>query len=451
MKIENNTIYNMDCIEGMKLIPDNSIDAIVTDPPYELGFMGKKWDNTGIAYDVNLWKEALRVLKPGGHLLSFSSARTYHRMAVAIEDAGFEIRDMIEWVYGSGFPKSMNIGKAIEAKLKTGKSNSKALRQVEQEGDGEEYTLKGRNNGIMGEERVYNRKEFIAEEDEAIKYQGWGTALKPAHEPIVMARKPIAEKTIAENVMEWGTAGINIDKSRIGTDELKQQKAKGTNGGCYGEYNTEALYIPNTQGRFPANFIISEDIAPVLDEQSGHLKSGYMSNEKHKRNKTKGEYQSPNGIYGKFELDYLPETYGDQGGASRFYKNIEEDHLDDITPFFYCAKASKKERNLGLEDEPDKTVKITNMYEMPRKNGTMREIPVTKNNHPTVKPIKLMRYLINLITPDGGVVLDPFMGSGTTALAALYEEKDYIGFEMEEEYCEIINKRIEGHQGGYLN
>ena len=178
-----------DCREMLKQLPDASVDSIVTDPPYELGFMGKSWDSTGVAYDVTVWQECLRVLKPGGHLLAFGGSRTYHRLAVAIEDAGFQIRDQIMWVYGSGFPKSMSVSKAIESHLLNGKSNPMALRKTEQDGDGKSYQLTGKNNGILGETRVYDRKEFLPSTNEAKQWDGWGTALKPAHEPIVMARR----------------------------------------------------------------------------------------------------------------------------------------------------------------------------------------------------------------------------------------------------------------------
>jgi len=224
--LELNRIYNMDCLEGMKLLDDNSVDSIVTDPPYELGFMGKKWDSTGIAYSVELWKECLRVLKPGGHLLAFGGTRTYHRMACAIEDAGFEIRDQMQWIYGSGFPKSHNISKAIDKKFGAKREVIKTVKGMGKQNPEWNGTAKGRKEN-------YYKPEYqltAPATPEAKQWDGWGTALKPAHEPIVVARKPISEKTIAENVLKWGTGGLNIDGCRIGTEDIKthgKRKGKG--------------------------------------------------------------------------------------------------------------------------------------------------------------------------------------------------------------------------------
>jgi DNA modification methylase len=398
--IELNKIYNMDCVEGMKLLNDNSIDSIVTDPPYELGFMGKKWDSTGIAYNVELWQEALRVLKPGGHLLAFGGTRTYHRMTCAIEDAGFEIRDCIQWLYGSGFPKSHDISKAIDKKL----------------GAEREVIGKGRGVGKKGGETYSKYGGFKAGEIEitasatelARKWNGWGTALKPANEPIVLARKPLSEKTIAENVMKWGTGGINIDDCRIAYDIsdtnpatnplYRKENGYKTNYGidsnpsAYALKKEEGTMNINNQGRFPANVILDEEAGKMLDKQSGISKSTGGSGEKSRGALGKN-------VYGKYSLNIKASNaggLGDSGGASRF---------------FYCAKASKKERGEG-------------------------------NNHPTVKPVSLIKYLVSLITPPDGVCLDPFMGSGTTAVACIKTNRKYIGFELLEEYCKIAEKRI---------
>jgi site-specific DNA-methyltransferase (adenine-specific) len=258
-----NKVIQGDCLEELKTLEDNSVDSIVTDPPYELGFMGKSWDNTGIANNVEMWKECLRVLKPGGHLLAFSGTRTYHRMTVAIEDAGFEVRDMIEWVYGQGFPKSLNIGKAVD-KL--------------QGNEREEFV---RNNGagtsVSGKKTIYgsglskadnDTSEFIDTKGTS-EWEGWGTALKPAHEPICMARKPLAEKTVAENCLKWGTGGINIDESRVeskprltGTlDKGEEIKAEPTSFKGSGTRKLQTGYdekmLESNLGRFPANLILS--------------------------------------------------------------------------------------------------------------------------------------------------------------------------------------------------
>lgn len=233
-------------LDVLPTLPDNSVDAIVTDPPYELGFMGKAWDASGIAYNVTLWRECLRVLKPGGHLLAFSGSRTYHRMTCAIEDAGFEVRDQIMWVYGSGFPKSLNVAKAIDAQVRCGGSSSRKLRQTEQETGGASYKLSGVNNGILGEKKVFERKVWQASTDEAKQWDGWGTALKPAHEPICVARKPL-EGTVAVNVLKWGTGALNIKESRVCVE-------------CGNDDANEFLDVcidcaEEQQGRWPANLI----------------------------------------------------------------------------------------------------------------------------------------------------------------------------------------------------
>lgn len=329
------------CLDVLKKLIPNSIDAIVTDPPYGLSFMGKKWD-----YDVPgvaIWQEALRVLKPGGHLLSFGGTRTYHRMVVNIEDAGFEIRDQIQWLYGSGFPKSHDIAKAS--------------------GDS--------------------------------KYEGWGTALKPANEPICLARKPLEKGlTVSQNVLKYGTGGLNIDACRVDIkgDRRSPMGADGkvhrTTGNAYGKHNQSECF-DLTKGRFPANLILDETAAEMLDEQSGIRKSG---------SSISGKEPSKTGdanCYGEYHR--VPfQSHKDSGGASRF---------------FYVAKASKSQRGEG-------------------------------NNHPTVKPIKLMEYLCKLITPPKGIVLDPFMGSGTTGIAAKNLGFEFIGIEREKEYLQIAEERI---------
>lgn len=329
-------MYYGNNLDILPTLPDNSVDSIVTDPPYELGFMGKKWDSSGIAYSVELWSECLRVLKPGGHLLSFGGTRTWHRVAVAIEDAGFEVRDSIAWMYGSGFPKSLNL------------------------------------------------KD---------KWTGWGTALKPAFEPIVVARKPLIG-TVAANVLKHGTGALNIDGSRIGTSGGTQGAGEGPQGQVFGNgLNGERGKPVDGLGRWPANVILDEYSAELLDEQSGILKSGAMDSV------TKGHDSKTFNVYGKQQVRRVIAK-GDSGGASRF---------------FYCAKASKRDRNEGLEGS---------------------------NFHPTVKPTALMRYLVKLVTPPNGTVLDPFTGSGSTGRAAILEGFDFIGIELTEDYIPIIEGRL---------
>ena len=389
----------MDCLEGLKLLDDNSVDSIVTDPPYELGFMGKKWDSTGIAYNVELWKECLRVLKPGGHLLAFGGTRTYHRMACAIEDAGFEIRDCIQWIYGGGFPKSHDISKAID---KQAGAERKVIGKSSRHGGG----IKG--NGTSYELPPDIPYITAPATPEAQQWDGWGTALKPAHEPIVVARKPISEKTIAENVLKWGTGGINIDDCRIAYDMsdtnpatnplYRKENGYKTNYGIDSNPSAYALKKEagtmniNNQGRFPANVILDEETGKILDEQSGIRPSG-----KGNGNAKVGVATNGQGVPPLRRGKLVPRN--DTGGASRF---------------FYCAKASKKERGEG-------------------------------NNHPTVKPLSLIKYLITLVTPPGGICLDPFEGSGTHALACEELGFNYIGFELDKEYYEIAKNRINKH------
>jgi DNA modification methylase len=290
-------LLNGDCLEQMKTLPDNSVDSIVTDPPYGISFMAKKWD-----YDVpsvEVWEEAMRVLKPGGHALIACGTRTQHRMVVNIEDAGFEIRDVVSWIYGSGFPKSLNIHK--------------------------------KDNRCP---------------------DGWGTALKPACEFFTLCRKPLSEKTVAANILKWGTGGINIDRCRVGEETLPAQKAGQSK---IGTFKRDDMVTPKRQGRFPANLI--------------------------------------------------------HDGSQEVLELFAKTNKDSASRFFYCPKASKKDRDEG-------------------------------NNHPTVKPTALMQYLCRLITPTGGVVLDPYMGSGSTGKAAVKEGFSFVGCELDKDYYKIAKERI---------
>ena len=426
-------IIQGDCLEKLKELGDNSIDSIVSDPPYELGFMGKSWDNTGIAYNVEMWKECLRVLKPGGYLLSFGGSRTYHRMTCAIEDAGFEIRDMIEWIYGQGFPKSHNVGKAYDKLMGNNrevvgidKTTAPDLRDV--------GAMSKESCGIDKLSFGQNPRPAERKQNEITKgtseYEGWGSALKPAHEPICMARKPLSEKTIVQNVIKWGTGAINIDGCRVevGKDDPNHcaPSVPYKNGIALPTGNSKGRPVENLNmlGRFPANFL--HDGSPEVTSLFPETKSGKMGSQ-HTRH-TDG---SPNGIYGKFDINHpLSETYGDSGSAARF---------------FYCAKASKSERNNGLDGfEEKQTVGGGGMNntedDVCGKYGSIKA--KSKNSHPTIKPIKLMRYLCRLVTPKGGTVLDPFMGSGSTGISAKLENFDFIGIELDKEYCKIAEARI---------
>lgn len=383
---------------------DNSIDSIVTDPPYGLsrepdaievlrhwlagddyehgggGFMGKSWDS--FVPGPSTWKECLRVLKPGGHLLCFAGSRTVDLMGMAIRLGGFEIRDQLQWLCGSGFPKSMNVAKAIDKKL-------------------------GVEGGVGS--------------SEAANWQGWGTALKPAHEPIILARKPFRE-TVAKNVLRHGTGAINVDATRVAAEarpllvgDCKETDnnahAGRMDGSLAGGSKAEGV---TDLGRWPANVILDHEAGALLDEQSGTLRSGKAAAGGHKRtaeNMEKGSdvYGGGRGISGTSSTDDAGVLYGDSGGASRF---------------FYCAKTAKSERNAGLPDG-------------------------LTNDHPTVKPVKLMEWLVKMVTPPGGTVLDPFCGSGTTMVAAERLGFDGIGIDRDDEdkYLTIARHRIRHASG----
>ena len=357
-----------DCRERLKELADCSVDSVVTDPPYELGFMGKSWDSTGVAYDVTVWQECLRVLKPGGHLLAFGGSRTYHRLAVAIEDAGFQIRDQIMWVYGSGFPKSLNVGK----------------------------------------------------QDGCQEWSGWGTALKPAHEPIVLARKPL-DGTVANNVLVHGVGGINIDGCRVEAQDTFGGGTKGTSGFAAG-YEHDGWVAGSSLGRFPANFIHdgSDEVVELFSDSKG---GAYPAKRGQAVNTSFASGQETEGGF---------RSMGDSGSAARF---------------FYCAKANKKDRNEGLDGfaekrEADRIISDGVGGENPRNRSNTPKL----NHHPTVKPTDLMRYLCRLITPPNGTVLDPFTGSGSTGKAAVAEGFSFIGVEQSEEYLAIAKARIEAAQ-----
>lgn len=420
-----NKVIQGNCLDVMKTLEDNSVDAIVTDPPYGLSFMGKKWD-----YDVpsvEIWQEALRVLKPGGYLLAFAGTRTQHRMAVRIEDAGFEIRDMIAWIYGSGFPKSLNIGKVMDKFIKTGNASWNGT------GDS--------SNGALGYSKLQHQQGYRPAdysnkhqdkseitEDKAKQWEGWGTALKPALEPITVARKPL-NGTVANNVLKWGVGGINIDGCRVPTNgetpkgsgnpssgvDIKaiQPGRSGGNGGN----ETSPL------GRFPANLIHdgSDEVVGLFP----NTKTGSI-----KPYKYNGGTNNLSASVPMFSSKQITSSHtGDFGSAARF---------------FYCAKASKSERNRGCEELDDKIsggMAGTQDQTLLTGSGNIRN-NIAKNNHPTVKPIALMEYLVKLVSPENSTVLDPFAGSGSTLIACKNLGREYIGIEMNPEYIEIINARL---------
>ena len=449
-------LLNGDCIEQMQKLKDEGkqIDSVVTDPPYHLtsiverygkdgsapakdkdglyqrqsrGFMGKEWDGGDIAFRTDTWKLAYDLLKPGGYLLAFSASRNYHRMAVAIEDAGFEIRDQIMWIYGSGFPKSLNIGKAIDKRLGNEREDLGVVKGMGKQNPEWNGTAQGRKENSFKPE--YNETKGNSE------YEGWGTALKPAHEPIVMARKPL-EGTNIDNVLKYGTGAINIDGCRIQSDDTGGERKITTrksrdennvwtdeNSGMKQEENHFADADP--KGRYPANVI--HDGSDVVQEIFPQTSKSVSTK---RTRKTIGSFGMPN--------DSTPE-YDDEGTAARY---------------FYCPKTSAEERNRGLESFTAKPMAWGNQAKAELKRGNLdfkgnqgdgskhNKVAMRLNTHPTVKPQELMKYLCRLVTPKGGVVLDPFMGSGSTGMAAKDEGFDFIGIEKEKEYFEIAEARI---------
>ena len=395
-------LLNGDCIEQMQKLIDEGVqvESVVTDPPYELGFMGKSWDASGIAFDKKTWELAFQLLKPGSYLLAFSASRNYHRMAVAVEDAGFEIRDQIMWIYGSGFPKSLNIGMGVDKKQGNERvAVGERTRNVKPFDDDNGWN----SNNTTGN-HIYTKGNS--------EWEGWGTALKPAHEPIVMARKPL-EGTVVDNVLEHGVGGINIDECRVGKEILEEQIAGRSN--KIGTFERKNMITPKREGRYPAN--VMHDGSDVVNDIFPN---------------SKGSSGNGNAKVGETSKGAIPlrrgeaPLYNDEGSASRY---------------FYCPKTSKSERNQGLVEFDDKQYSHDGRKKS-IENPYQRNKSISKNSHPTVKPQELMKYLCRLVTPKGGTVLDPFMGSGSTGMAAKDEGFDFIGIEREKEYFEISEQRI---------
>jgi DNA modification methylase len=494
-----------DNIESLKKLPENSIDSIVTDPPYGLSFMGKKWD-----YDVpsvEFWKEAYRVLKPGGHILSFGGTRTYHRMVVNIEDAGFEIRDQIMWLYGSGFPKSHNIGKSVD-KIRGNK------REVVGNNPNHRTTA-----GLL-ELGFQDGKESSSITKGTSEWEGWGTALKPANEPICVARKPISEKTIVANVLKWGTGGINIDGCRIGSEVIT------TPVGSNDSRDDETLFKLNstihhkreetTEGRFPANIILDEEVGKVLGEPSKFFYCPKVN--KKERNAGCEEkiiinigtvklliYKEKENILWekqdqkvKHQVDMEPSIQKDIEEYGPLMKMVKEERqwntelfgkvfmdlfkkdfksiiktetnlimiYQILNSWMHCTIKENiamllKEQMVGInfvENVEQKSTKMTITNQ--KKDGSNQNVsnalliePVeirleekTNSSHPTVKPIELMAYLCRLVTPFNGIVLDPFMGSGSTGCAAIKEGFRFCGMEMDADYFKISESRIENFE-----
>jgi site-specific DNA-methyltransferase (adenine-specific) len=404
-------LYNGDCLEVMRSMTDKSVDAVITDPPYELGFMGKKWDSSGIAFQPETWQAVYRVLKPGALLLAFGGTRTYHRMVCAIEDAGFEIRDTIAWIYGSGFPKSYDISKGIDKQAGIERTVPRVA---------------NKNTATPNMVGTPKQRALTAPSTpEAQLWHGWGTALKPAMELICVAMKPI-DGTYVNNALTWGVAGFWIDGGRVEGKPRTTHK----DGNFTGNSSKSAIFpMPNIrttepQGRFPANVIhdgSDEVVSGFPNTTSGKVAAGTM----------RGLKSNHNVAYADIAAGTELTGYGDSGSAARF---------------FYCAKASRSERNAGLEGMGTSRNGM-NFGGKLSGNGKPINIKAHTNSHPTVKPLALMRYLARLTkTPTGGVVLDPFMGSGTTGMAAVMEGRDFIGIEIDPDYFAIAERRIQEAQ-----
>lgn len=420
------TVHHGDCLAIMPTLAENSVDAIVTDSPYGLEFMGKDWDH-GVP-GVHFWQEAIRVAKPGAHLLAFGGSRTFHRLAVAIEDAGWEMRDTIMWVYGSGFPKSLDVSKAIDAAAGAEREVKRTTYSANMMMGG--IGVKRPWKDVAAQNGYHELPGNIPATPEAAVWQGWGTNLKPSHEPIIVARKPL-DGTVAANVLKWGTGAINVDGCRVGTaadmnpndfDDNRRSAPKFSgilNGGKEGQYRARTGAVPN--GRWPANLVHdgSEEVLRLFPNVGKSTGGG--------GNKAPGK----NGIYGTFNGHQYDDTigYGDTGSAARF---------------FYCAKASKADRDEGLEGWTQRQ----RQGNRPNSKDDTGKFPdhdhrvMGGNFHPTVKPTSLMRWLVRLVTPPNGVILDPFTGSGSTGKAAMLEGFRFIGIEQDAEYCEIARARI---------
>ena len=457
---DNYKLYQGNMLDMLEVIEKESIDSIITDPPYELNFMNKGWDNSGIAFQPDTWKQCYEVLKPGGYLLAFGGSRTFHRIACAIEDAGFEIRDTIMWLYGSGFPKSMNIGLALD------KKNGVESKIVGYQGTMMDFRDTGKKQKeLSGVDKLsFGQIENSERKQNPIyeatnEWQGWGTALKPSFEPIIVARKPF-KGSLVDNVIKNGVGGINIDECRVGSEVITQlqkdmTKYHGNKLGA-GHHTQMTGITTQTIGRFPANTILTYDETD-FDEVCGgfpNTKSTYNKDSKHE---TTIHRENADTLKYGYKTRIDSSSYNDSGSASRY---------------FYCAKASKKDRDEGLDEFEEKPKTLTE-----NKGRTFNdrcaicgkkfigspetichcENPITdksksamsKNTHPTVKPTELMQYLVRLVSPKGATILDPFNGSGSTGKAVMYENKErnknykYIGIELTEEYLPISKARIE--------
>jgi DNA modification methylase len=481
-------VVEADCVEAMRELDADSIDAVVTDPPYLIEFMGRSWDSAGGGHEMQAWHEAwaveaLRVLKPGGHLLAFGGTRTYHRLACALEDAGFEIRDCLIWMYGSGFPKSHDVAKAVDRHQGVDVQADERWRPTPHFATGAMRTSSG--DSWLGQATGGERVLYEPSTAEAERWQGWGTALKPAWEPIVMARRPVSG-TVAANVLEHGTGGMNIDGCRVAfasdadyhaAADSNQHADKGNGPRKNTVLGQDTKPRPNysAPGRWPANVLLAHAddcvrVGTARIDSNGHHPAARAASDAYgggtfpgqvglEERSGRGEqverwacvpgcpvraldeqtkdlakaWSSPasagyeaSSYYIPKPEGYQPNQFGDQGGASRF---------------FYTAKASGTERNAGLGDLPERDVHRYGAGVGAEGRGESGGA-LDRNHHPTVKPVDLMRWLVRLVTPRGGTVLDPFCGSGTTGIAARLERFAFVGVERDADYADIARRRI---------
>lgn len=488
------TLYNGNMLDMLDNIEPNSVDSIVTDPPYGLtsivkrfgkegsapakygkdgsfarlskGFLGKEWDGSGIEYNVDAWKKCYEVLKPGGYLLAFGGSRTFYRIACAMEDAGFEIRDTIMWLYGSGFPKSFNIGLAIDKKngVESPVVGQNADILKKQAKDLREGHRKIKDSYDLGDENRNNGFTTVSADikEAQNQWRGWGTCLKPAYEPIIVARKPPIG-SLVDNVIEYGVGGINIEECRIPLEDDYQYKEtirstrnndtsvfSSDSVGFKNENNTLASASPD--GRFPSNVILTYD-----ETDKEEVCGGFPDSDGCRPHKVYSNVEKYDGWGTITQKNGELVGYDDDGGSAARY--------------FYCAKASKKDREDGCGNLPDAYSAMSNQAKAELKRGNLdfigsedkpvfnafNSVNIVKNNHPTVKPTELMQYLVRLVTPNGGTILDPFNGSGSTGKAVMYENNErnknykYIGIELDKEYLEISKARIKFAQNVALN
>lgn len=465
-------ILHSEAGEALSEMEPESFEACVTDPPYELGFMGKSWDRSGIAFDPDFWEEVYRVLKPGAHLLSFGGTRTHHRMMAAIEDAGFEIRDTLTWHYGGGFPKATDMSKTIDRRK--GKSDEREVVSTRKETSGlKRIDEKNKDHGFRPNEYFDDEPDVIEETkpatEKAKRWEGWKTGLKPATEFICMARKPFDGATV-DALLEHGVGALNVDDCRIGVDPNDEnirenwQDHERSTSSIFGEADGAAKDFDGSEGRYPANLLMDDRASALMDEQSGELYSASA---------VYGTEDGGESLFGSGEGGRKTDGHDATGGASRFFRTVSNNEgrypsnllLDErasvmldgqsgkcptgnsshggkggmfnlsenkkelpayhdkggASRFFYCPKASTSERNLGVEE----------------------------NDHPTVKPVELMGYLIRLVTPEGGKVLDPFGGSGTTGMAAVLEQKQFVIVEKDEDSADLAQNRIKYVEDNY--